>query len=500
MNTIYRTKQVKAFLTGMTIILTVGLSAQNNALRLHLQDCIEMATDSTLTAFRAKNLFMSSYWEYRTYKAQRLPLAILQLTPVEYHSNFIKRYDFNENVEVYRQQQSLSASGALSISQNIDLTGGTLILDTGLDFMRYFGDNIYNQYSSVPVRLGYSQSLFGYNSFKWQKKIEPLKYEKAKQQLLYSKEDIAETTVNYFFNLAMAQTEYTMAVENVASADSLYLAGKERRRISSISEADLLTLNLDLINAETSYENADIQLERATSAFRSFLNLDNRHEINLELPMLPRYFEISTEEAILHVKANNPLILENRQKVLELEQEVDRTKKTSGFDASLSASMGFNQAADNLKEAYMNPLRQDVFRVSVSVPILDWGIRKGRVNMAKNNLNVGRLSVEQNEQDLEQEIKTLVLEFNKQQNLVRKASEALEMSISSYNINKHRFIIGKTDVNTVTLSSNRRKEAQRNYLNALANYWRCYYGIRKLTLYDYEKKQSLSFLFDSLWK
>ncbi len=457
-----------------------------------------MATDSTITAFRVKNIYLASYWEYRAYKAQKLPFVTLQVTPVQYNSNFIKRYDFNENIEVYRQQQSFSASGGLSIAQNIDLTGGTLILDTDLEFMRYFGDNVYNQYSSVPIRLGYSQSLFGFNSFKWKKKIEPLKFEKAKKQLLYSREDIAETTVSYFFNLAMAQAEYNIAIKSLTSTDSLYLAGKERRRISSISEADLLTLQLDLINAETGYENAITQLERATSAFRSFLNISNEKNIDLELPMLPDNFEISSREALLHAKANNPLFLDNRQKVLESEQEVDRTKKTLGFDASLSASMGFNQAADNLKEAYMNPLRQDAFRISISVPILDWGIRKGKVNMAKNNLNVARLSVQQNEQDLEQEITNLVLEFNKQQDLIRKASDALEISIRSYTINKQRFLIGKTDVNSVTLSSNRRKEAQRNYINALSNYWKCYYSIRKLTLFDFEKNKSLSFLFDLL--
>lgn len=489
-----------AFFILLLFVSAVGLSAQNNKLHLTLDECIGIATDSTITAFRTKNLYLSGYWEYRTYKAQRLPLISLQLTPVQYNSNFVKRYDFNENIEVYRQQQSYSASGGLSVSQNLDLTGGTFILDTELDFIRNFGDNVYNNYSSTPVRLGYSQSLFGFNTFQWEKKIEPLKYEKARRQFIYSREEIAEATVTYFFNVATAQAEYNMALENIASTDSLYKAGKERRRISSISEADLLTLHLDLINAENAYETALLQLEKTLAVFRSFLNIPNDREIVLNVPDTPHFFPVSQEEALSYVKENNPLILENRQKVLEAEREVDLTSKSAGFNASLSASVGFNQAADNLKDAYIDPLRQDAFRVSVSVPLVDWGIRKGKVNMAKNNLNVVRLSVEQNEQDLEQEISTLVLEFNKQQTLIRKASEALEMAIQSYNINKQRFIIGKADVNTVTLSLNRRKEAQRNYLHILGNYWSCYYNIRKLTLYDFERNRELSFSFDELLK
>ena len=54
------------------------------------------------------------------------------------------------------------------------IIGGTFYLETGLQYMRNFGDNAGNQFSSVPVRIGYSQSLIGFNQFKWDKKIEPL--------------------------------------------------------------------------------------------------------------------------------------------------------------------------------------------------------------------------------------------------------------------------------------------------------------------------------------
>ena len=33
-------------------------------------------------------------------------------------------------------------------------------------------------------------------------------------------------------------------------------------------------------------------------------------------------------------------------------------------------------------------MQQDLVAVSVSIPLLDWGVRKGKYNMARNNLNV----------------------------------------------------------------------------------------------------------------
>jgi outer membrane protein TolC len=198
------------------------------------------------------------------------------------------------------------------------------------------------------------------------------------------------------------------------------------------------------------------------------------------------------------MKKNNPDILSYRQQLLESEQDVERTRKTAGFDASLSASVGFNQAGDRFADAYRDPSRQEIASISLSVPIVDWGIRRGRANMAKNNLKATQLTVRQGEQELEQEVIASIAEFTKQQRLINRSARALEMAVTSYKINKQRFTVGKADVNTVTLSLSRRMDAQRNYIAALSNYWKSYYAIRKLTLFDFERRQTLDFLFDSM--
>jgi outer membrane protein TolC len=488
-------------LAGCLLAASGGQAQETNervVMSFDLEECIRMAVDSSLQAFKAKNLFLSGYWEFRTYKAGRLPSISMSFTPIQYNSNFTKRYDYADNIEVYRLQQSVSSSGSLSISQNFEPTGGSFTLSSNLDYMRNFGENVRSQYSSVPVRIGYSQSLWGFNRFKWEKKIAPLKYEKARKEFLYSREELSGAAVNYFFNLAMAQVEYEMARENVLSADSLLLAGKERDRIATISQADLLTLQLDLLNAENALENATTQLQKTSFGFISFFNLKRNCEVHLELPERPEEIHIPTEEALDYMRNNNPDILSYRQQLLESEQEVERTGKSAGFDASFSASMGFNQAGDRFADAYTHPSRQEIASISLSIPIVDWGIRRGRANMAKNNLKATQLSVQQSEQELEQEVIATIAEFNKQQRLIDRSSDALQIAISSYNINKQRFIVGKVDINTLTLSLNRRKEAQRNYITALNNYWKCYYAIRKLTLFDFEKRKTLDFLFDSM--
>lgn len=482
-------KYIRIILMGL--IVPVLMSAQRKV-RLDLNSTIEMAAKNSLSAFRYQNLYLTGYWEYRTYRANRLPSLTLDITPARYYRYITQRYDSENNLDVYREQQMFSASGSMNIKQNLDITGGTFYIDSELDFMRNFGDTRSTQYSTIPVRIGYQQSLLGYNAFKWDRKIEPLKFEKAKRQLLYNMESVSENAVTCFFNLAMAQADMKMAKENVSSSDTLYALGLQRHKIAAISQADLLTLKLDKVNAHNTLENARIALKRAMFSLASFLNLDKNTEIELDIPAHLSGKMISVDDALLRAKENNPTYLEQRQNILEAEQTVDRTNKESHFDASFNASIGFNQVADKIGNAYRNPLQQDLVSVSVSIPLIDWGVRKGKHNMARNNLNVIRTTARQEELSVEEDVVMTVNDFNVQQNLIGSAEEALDIAITAYDQTRQRFIIGKADINSLTLSLNRQQEAQKNYISSLKNYWLSYYKIRRLTLHDFESGFSLS--------
>ena len=486
----------KPFIQTLLILACLPVASNAQKLTLTLDRTIEIAADSSLEAFRSKNLYLTGYWQYRTYKADRLPSLTLNLTPAEYYRDITRRYDSESDIDVYRKQQSYYAGGKLEVKQNFDLLGGTFILDSDLGYIRNFGDNAYSQFTSVPIRIGYSQSLLGYNPFKWERKIEPLKFEKAKKNLLYNMERLSEQATTYFFALAMAQAEYDLAKENVASTDTLYRTGQERLKIASISRADLLTLKLDAVNARKTLQNAEISLKRAMFSLASYLNFDKNTEIHLRLPGRPRTMEISVDEALVLARENNPTFLDLRQQILEAEQQVDKTKKEALFNASVSASIGFNQVSDKFKDVYRNPLQQDVVSVSVSIPLVDWGVRRGKHNIAKNNLNVTQISAKQEELTVEEDVIMTVGDFNIQQDLIVSAEEALDLAIMAYAETKQRFMIGKADINSLTLSLNRQQEAQRNYISALQNYWLSYYKIRKLTLHDFETGISLSNQFD----
>jgi outer membrane protein TolC len=478
------------------VLVSHRVLAQRTHIELDLLKTVQLANDSSLSAFRAKNSYMASHWEYRSFKADRLPSLSLDLTPVSYNRDYTRRYDSDQNIDVYRRQQSLYSYGNLAAQQNLDITGGTFFIDSELGYIRNLGDQTYSQFSSVPIRVGYRQNLIGYNPFKWEKKIAPVKYEKAQKELIHQLEETAEMATVYFFDLAMAQAEYELAIENLASSDTLYQIGEQRHKIASIGQADLLTLRLDKVNAQNSLQNAEINLKRSMFALAAYLNMEKDTRITLKLPGYPREVLITEEEALTLARENNPEYLESEQQILQSQETVERAKIESWFNAGLSASVGFNQVAESFRNVYRNPLQQDIVSLTLSIPLVDWGVRKGRYNMAKSNLNITKLTTQENEIRLEEDVIMTVGDFTIQQHLIRSAEEAMELAKLAYEQTRERFIIGKADINSLTLSTNRRQEAQRNYISALKNYWQSYFKIRKLTLYDFDKRIPIADTFD----
>lgn len=225
----------RKLLTIFCFLAGVGfVSAQE--ITLDLRQVIALANDSSLQAFRNRNLYLSGFWQYRAYKANRLPSLTLDLVPARYNRDITERYDSEIDADVYREQQRFSVGASLTIEQNVDFTGGTFYLETDLDYMRNFGASTSTQFSTVPIRVGYSQSLIGYNAFRWERKIEPVRYEKVRRQYVYNTEQVSENAVNYFFSLAMAQSNYDMALSDVSTSDTLYRIGLERYKIAAIGK------------------------------------------------------------------------------------------------------------------------------------------------------------------------------------------------------------------------------------------------------------------------
>jgi outer membrane protein TolC len=178
---------------------------------------------------------------------------------------------------------------------------------------------------------------------------------------------------------------------------------------------------------------------------------------------------------------------------------VAQTKADNGLSVYINAQAGLSQKANVLEQSYQNPSQtQNLAITSLSVPILDWGKRKGAVLMAKSNREVLRNSINQERIDFEQSVVMNTMEFNLQSEQVLSSAKADTIAKKGFEVTMQRFKIGKLDITKLNLARNDVENARRAYISSLRKYWTNYYTIRQLTLFDFEKKNDLSVDFDKI--
>ena len=173
--------------------LSIEGQDQTTELTLSLDDVIRMANDSSLQAFIAQNTYMAEFWDYKNYRAQKRPFLNFTTTPVDFSRRYSQQYNFQDSSYYYVEQQTLGASGNVSLNQTIMKTGGYLYVDTDLGYLNNLNQPGVSQYYATPVRIGFSQQLFGYNQYKWLSKIAPVEFEAAKKQLIQDMENVSLT-------------------------------------------------------------------------------------------------------------------------------------------------------------------------------------------------------------------------------------------------------------------------------------------------------------------
>ncbi len=433
--------------------------------------------------------------------------------------DFVKRYT-SESVPVtvidsatgnpkteYRLENmskfSNTISGSLSLTQNLP-TGGNISLYSSLQMSDEFRDNFSNHKSraflSAPVSITLYQSFFGVNNYKWDRKIEPLRYEEAKRVYLRQMEEVSIRAIGYFFDYAAAVQNLAIAEFNYANNDTLHKIAKGRYNLGTIGENDLLQSELGFMDASSSLNDAQLSKESAQNRLRSFLGFNELTTVNILIPTAVPQVNLDLEKVLLWAKKNNPDLLAYQRQLIEAERRVAEEKSNTGFQADLNVTFGLNQTAGDIGGAYRSPNDMETVNVTLKLPILDWGRGRGRVQMAKSSQAVVRNQVEQAYADFEQDILLRVRRFNMQDAQFLIAAKSDTIAQKRYDVSKRRFLIDKITITDMNNAQMDRDRSQQNYINALRNYWNFYYTIRQLSLYDYIKDEPLGTDFDALVK
>ncbi len=464
-----------------------------------LNEVIEIAQDQSPDAIMAKHRYRQSYWSFRSFKAEYLPSLNLNATLPNLNISFDEQYSVIDSTTNFVPLSTTNYQIELSLNQKIGFSGGEVFLSSSL---RRLDNNLgesSTQYLTNAINIGIIQPIFKYNPYHFDRKIKPMLFQEAQRVYVETNEDVAVTAVRHFFTLLLAQIEVGIAFKNQSNYDTLYRIAVGRYNLGKIAENDLLQLELNLLTAEASVEKAELSYNISLSTFRSYLRLKDEVAVNLIPPVATRHFDVSAGKALEFAKENSSTGLEFQRRILEAEDNLYRAKREGRFDASIFASFGLQQSAGNVPDAYRDPFNSETVSVGLSVPILDWGVARGRINVAESGLDLVETSIEQEKIDFEQNVYLNVMQFNMQKKQLQIAAKSDTVAQRRFDVTQKRYMIGKVnDVLELDKAQIDNDNAKMGFYRALQTYWRSYYQLRKLTLYDFQRDMLISISFDDL--
>lgn len=476
--------------------------AQNDTLvrnrDITLAEAIALARVQSVDAAVALNELKTAYWEYRTFRANLLPEVNLTGTLPSYNKSY-STYQNSDGSYTFVRNNTLNLAGEISIDQNIWLTGGKLSLTSSLNYVKQLGSGGYHQFMSVPVGLELTQPIFGVNTLKWDRRIEPVRYAEAKAAFISATENVTITAITYFFNLLLSKETLATARQNKENADRLYEVAIAKRKMGQISENDLLQLKLNALQGKADVTAAESDLNAKMFQLRSFLGVSEQDVLNPVLPESVPDLHMDYRQVLDKALERNSFAQNIRRRQLEADYEV-ATAKGNLRSIDLFASIGYTGQKRDFKASYENLLDNQIVQVGVKIPILDWGKRRGQVKVAKSNRDVVLSKIRQEQMDFNQDIFLLVENFNNQAQQLGIAEEADRIAEKRYRTSVETFMIGKISTLDLNDAQNSKDEARQKHISELYSYWYYFYQLRSLTLWDFERNEALEVDFEAVVK
>lgn len=475
---------------------TAEVSART--LTLSLEDAIATAHDQSPAALLARHTFLVGYWEYRAFRAEQLPSLRLTGAVGQYNRSLVALQDAATGAFNYVGNNTLNNSLSLSLNQNITLTGGTVSVTTGLGRLDQFSPESRLTWNSSPVYVSVNQPVSAYNSFRWEKKIEPRKFELARREYIETLESITVTVADYFFDLLLAQRSLEIARASRENTAHLHAIAEERFRLGSLSRDEVLQLELKLLNDDLSISDCAVTAQVAMMRLRNYLGYNETVALSLLAPEAEGELMLAYDDVLEKVFAHSSTLLGYEVRTLNAERAVAQAKAAAGPSANLSARFGLNQIGNDLPAAYRNPLDQEVVGLTLSLPILDWGLGRGRVKVAQSQAEVVEAQIGQALASLRENVALKVMRFNRQGSQCAVSRKAEAVGRERYAAARDRFLSGMSGVTELNTAQSEMESANLRYLQDLASWWQYYYDIRQMTLYDYLKKVRIEYVPDTL--
>ncbi len=299
----------------------------------------------------------------------------------------------------------------------------------------------------------------------------------------------------------MARMNFDIARSNYHNTKTMFdIASRRATHTGSVTRSELLQLELRMVNDSLSISTQENAYKARLMEFRSFLGYNEGVDIELDMDDNVPDVYVDTEFVMGKAFENGSFEIEQRVRRLESERSVAQAKANRGISISANAQFGLSNDDRVLSAAYSNLLNHEVFGLTLRIPIMDWGMGRGRVKMAQAQREVILANLKQAEIDFGQSVYLEVMQFNAQRDKSMMSRQANEIAKERYELAMKDFAAGTISVTDLNTAQSESDAATVNYVREMSNFWLYYFTLRKMTLYDFATGTDISAEYDKLVK
>ena len=473
------------------IVLLFGLNffevpAQNV---FTIEEVIHRAQSQSPAFKQTETRLENRFWQYRFYRTNYNPQIRMNSGGGQLYSNSITPIRQPDGSIIYLPINQINPGVNFSLQQPIQWTNGMVSVNSSYNYFRDLNSQT-TQWNGSPMYIRLDQPLLAYNKYKWDKLIEPIRYEESKRDYSEGMEQIGREAVNFFFSVMDSQVNLQIAQYNLANNDTIYKIEQGRYNIGTTSEDKLLQVELQLLRSRQDVGQANLALQTASLDLRTYIGLRNGEKFELVLPEQIPIFEVSEEEALAHAKETRSAYVAFERRKTEAESAVAQVRGQL-YQVGVTAAFGLNNVGTTLHDLYQNPSKQQVATVTFNIPIVDWGRRRAQMQTAYANKKLNDYVIAQDEVTFEQQILTQVRQFEMLYLQIEITKKSDEVALKRYTVAQNRYLIGKIDITNLNIALTEKDNAKRGYITALRSFWTAYFDLRRLTLYDFDERKYL---------
>lgn len=487
---------IPVLVTALIMLVLPCQDSYSQSNGLTLENALNLAYSNSPTIRRT---ILSLTRSEELLNAQRAALKssfTLNVTPFSYKEG----RDFNTNFGAFYRTEDLQSSAQFNIVQPIVATDATVSLVNSFGWRNYYnerneGNPLFPATTSAftnNLSVRFDQPIFTYNRTKLQLSQLEFNLENTKISHELSKLSLERSVTQSFYSVYQQQQSLEISKKAYDNMQESYEVSKAKAEAGISADVELYQAELNLANSRSDYENRLVSLENVKDDFKVLVGMS----LYDDFVVLP---DISVDTIAVDVAfaieqgLKNRLELRQRQISIETAQfDMIQTMALNEFKGNVGLTLGLTGDDEQFGEIYSTPARNQSVLINLTVPLWDWGEKKARIKASEASILTQELALEDEENGIVLGIRKVYRNLLNLRNQIDIAKQSTINADLTYQINLEKYKNGDLTGMDLDRSQEQLSQSQISYTNALISYKLELLNLKIQTLYDFEKKMSVT--------